>query len=93
MSRLISWDEPKRHKNLAKHGIDFADCATVFDQPMATREDARENYGEMRLQSIGQLGGHIVFLVWVDRPSGPHLISCRKAERHERKIYAQALGY
>ena len=90
---MISWDDAKRQKNLAKHGIDLADCATVFDQPMVTQEDAREDYGEMRLQSIGQLGEHIVFMVWVDRPSGPHLISCRKAERHERKIYAQALGY
>jgi len=89
----MTWDEAKRAKNLAKHGIDFADCAIVFDQPMVTREDAREDYGEVRLQSIGQLGGLIVFMVWVDRPIGPHLISCRKAERHERKIYAEALGY
>jgi uncharacterized DUF497 family protein len=89
----ITWDEVKRITNLAKHGIDLADCGLVFSQMMVTREDSRENYGEIRLQSIGLLREHIVFMVWVDRPNDPHIISCRKAERHERKIYAQALGY
>jgi hypothetical protein len=90
---MLTWDETKREKNLTKHGIDLADCGAVFDQYMITREDTREAYGEMRLQSIGLLGELVVFLVWVDRPSGPHVISCRKADRHERKIYAQALGH
>ena len=90
---MITWDETKRAINIAKHGIDFADCAKVFDQLMVTREDTRLEYGEVRLQSIGQMGEIIVLMVWVERSNGPHLISCRKAERHERKIYAQALRY
>lgn len=27
---LILWDEPKRHANLAKHGLDFADLTIEF---------------------------------------------------------------
>ena len=28
---MISWDEPKRKKNLKHHGIDLAEVACVFD--------------------------------------------------------------
>lgn len=50
---MISWDEPKRQANLRKHKIDLADLEPVFDSPMITVEDARERYGELRLQSLG----------------------------------------
>jgi uncharacterized DUF497 family protein len=59
----ITWDEVKRLKNLAKHGIDLADCGLVFSQTMVTREDSRETYGEIRLQSIGLLREHIVLMI------------------------------
>jgi uncharacterized DUF497 family protein len=28
------WDEEKAARNLEKHGISFADAATVFDDPL-----------------------------------------------------------
>jgi Cft2 family RNA processing exonuclease len=40
--RMISWDEPKRKRNLKDHGIDLAEVAGVFDFPMVTVEDERE---------------------------------------------------
>ena len=60
---------------------------------MVTREDDREyDDGEQRLQSLALLEGHIVFVVWTERATGAHIISIRKAEKHERKIYLQATG-
>ena len=47
---MISWDYAKRRANLGKHGIDLAELESVFDYPMLTVEDDRENYGEPRLQ-------------------------------------------
>ena len=90
---MITWDEPKRRENLRKHGIDLADCEVVFDAPLATAEDDREAYGEQRLQSLGLFYGVVVFLVWVDRPAAPHLISVRKATRHEEQRYWQTVGH
>ncbi len=84
---MITWDEDKRAKNLKKHGIDLADCEPIFDEPMITREDTSEAYGEQRSQSLGLLNGQVVFAVWADRPAGAHMISVRDAERHERKYY------
>jgi uncharacterized DUF497 family protein len=51
----MSYDPAKRKLNLRKHGIDLAGCDGVFDEPMLTREDDRETYGEQRLISLGWL--------------------------------------
>ncbi len=87
---VITFDPAKRQANIDKHGIDLADCETVFDTPMLTKEDARESYGgEQRLQSICWLDSRVVVVVWVDRENGPHLISCRQGEKHETARYFQ----
>lgn len=80
-------DPAKRKKNQRKHAIDLAECESLFDAPMLSREDCRENYGEQRLVSLGLLGGRVVVLVWTDRDDGPRMISCREAEPHEQEAY------
>jgi uncharacterized protein len=89
---MITWDEPKRRKNLGKHKIDLADLEALFDHPMVTVEDSRESYEELRLQSLGMWQGRVVFLVWTPRGDDTaHLISCRYADRQETDVYFQAL--
>ena len=65
-------------------------CEPVFDGPMLTDEDAREEYGEQRLVSLGWLNGRVVVQVWTDREDGPRMISCREAKRHEQEAYFRA---
>lgn len=86
----MSHDPPKRRKNLRKHAIDLAACEPVFDAPMLTHEDPRDEYGEQRLVSLGWLKGRVVVLVWTDREEGPRMISCREAEPHEQEAYFRA---
>jgi uncharacterized DUF497 family protein len=31
---MLTWDENKRHQNLKRYGIDFADLESVFDYPV-----------------------------------------------------------
>lgn len=88
---MITWDEAKRQANLRKHKIDLAVLEPVFDLPMVTVEDARESYGEIRLQSLGMWQGRVVFLVWTPRDEFAHLISCRHADRQEADAYFNAL--
>lgn len=90
---MISYDDNKRQINLKKHGIDLAECVSIFDHPMITKEDARENYGEQRLLSLGLLNSVVVFMVWVDKVEHPHLISVREATKHEQKYYYANIGY
>jgi uncharacterized protein len=40
---VFTWDEKKRKLNLAKHGIDFRDAEVIFDGPLVTVEDTRED--------------------------------------------------
>ena len=88
---MVTFDETKRQSNISKHDIDLAECGGVFDAPMLTKEDTRESYGEQRLQSLGWLRGRVVFLVWTDRATGPHVISCRYGDKHETHCYFQAV--
>ena len=83
----MTYDPSKRKCNKRKHAIDLAECDAVFDEPMLTREDTHQAYGEQRFISLGRLKGCIVVLVWTDREDGPRMISCREAEPHESEAY------
>jgi uncharacterized protein len=88
---MVTWDEDKRIKNLRKHRIDLADCASIFDYPMLTEEDASEDYGEARFKSLGFCNARVVVLIWTEREESAHLISCRYANKREIQDYDEAL--
>jgi uncharacterized protein len=60
----FEWDADKQAENLRKHGLDFADVATVFQHPRLTWLDTREDYGEDRWGSLGMLQGRVVVLIY-----------------------------
>ena len=67
------WDEAKNQANIRKHGIDFRDAVRVFDKPTLDRLDDRADYGEIRVNSIGDLGGLVVVNVThTDREEHTH---------------------
>ena len=86
---MLTWDEPKRKLNVKKHGLDFAGCDEIWDRFTVTREDIREDYGEARQVCFGSLHGEVVVMVYAERPEGPHVISLRRAEKHEARYYRQ----
>ena len=45
---IFEWDEEKNKENIRKHYLDFADAWQIFEAPMLTRVDTREDYGEVR---------------------------------------------
>ncbi|WP_171160125.1 BrnT family toxin [Usitatibacter palustris] len=82
----FSWDERKRRLNLQEHGLDFVDAPSVFEGPTFTFEDDRFAYDEQRFVTLGLLKGIAVSLVHTETPSRIHVISFRKATRHEEAI-------
>ncbi len=87
---MITFDEVKRLSNLEKHGFDFIGAASVFENFHITREDARENYGEQRFQTLGLYGNIVVVMViHTPRDQCDHVISIRKASKYEQKFYWQ----
>jgi uncharacterized DUF497 family protein len=86
------WDEAKNRKNLAKHGLSFEDAEHVFSGPCVTFMDDRFEYGEERLITLGLLAGRLVVMAHSPRNEGTRIISIRKANRREQKIYQERLG-
>ena len=86
---MLTWDEAKRKQNIKKHGLDFAGCDAIWDHFTITREDRRQVYGEARQVCFGLLTGEVVVMVYTERLGGPHVISLRKAEKHEARYYRQ----
>ena len=83
----FEWDEAKNQQNIAKHGIDFADARRMFDQPVLLRPDDRKEYGESRLITTGAMNEIVVVMAFTLREERIRIISVRKANKHERKIY------
>jgi uncharacterized DUF497 family protein len=86
------WDKAKNRSNFAKHGLDFEDAEQVLTGPCVTFEDSRFNYGEERLITLGLLAGRVVIIAHAQRGEATRIISMRKANRREQKIYQERLG-
>ncbi len=86
------WDDAKNRSNFAKHGVDFADAELVLTGPCVTFVDNRFDYGEERYVSLGLLAGRVVVIAHSLRGGATHIISMRKANRREQKIYTKRLG-
>jgi uncharacterized DUF497 family protein len=86
------WDEEKKRKNFAKHGLSFEDAEQVFSGPCVTFEDDRFAYGEERLVTLGLLAGRLVVIAHAPRDEGTRIISMRRGNKREQKIYKERLG-
>jgi len=84
---VTTWDESKRKKNIAEHGLDFVGGDAIWDNFTITREDIRHDYAEKRLVTFGLLEGEVAVLVVTERRKGPHIISLRRAEKYEARYY------
>lgn len=88
----FEWDEQKNEANIHKHGFDFTDAWEIFESPMLTAPDTREDYGEKRWIGIGFLRERVVVIVFAERSDDIiRVISMRKAIKHERIRLEEAI--
>ena len=78
-----------RPANEAKHGVSFAEAASVFADPLAvTFDDPLHSADEARYLTIGLSAADRVLIVsHTDRGDATRVISARAASRGERKGY------
>ena len=89
----FEWNEDKNQINIRKHGLSLADGWKIFNAPMLTRLDDREEYAEERWIAIGLLDARVVVMVYTERGQDSlRIISLRKAKTCERKQYEQAFS-
>jgi hypothetical protein len=92
MKLNFEWDEKKAKSNRKKHGIGFAEAATVFLDPFSiTIPDHDHSAEEQRYIDIGSSEkGRVLVVVYTDRGVNIRIISCRKATYPERQYYEEA---
>lgn len=89
---MYEWDDAKDAANIRKHGIGFEAAIRIFDGPVLRAVDNRFDYGEVRENSVGMIGGALCIVVThTDRSGVTRIISARRANRRERKRYAEAI--
>ncbi len=85
----FEWDENKNNKNISVHGIDFRDAHLIFENPVLIKKDNRKDYGEERLIGLGELFKVTIIIIFTKRASAIRVISIRRANENERKIYQE----
>ena len=82
--------ERDSNKNIEKHGVYFNDAVTIFyDDERVDAIDDRNNYGEERIQVVGEAKPGVLMAVYTWRKSGTsrRMISARTASQKKRAIY------
>lgn len=87
----FEWDNNKNKNNFEKHGLNFEDCELIFENKIISFKDDRENYGEERFITLGELKNRVVVLVHTQCDYVTRIISMMKANEREKKIYFQRL--
>ena len=90
----IVWDENKNRINQQKHRVSFETAQHVFSDPLHVSRLDRIERGEERWQTIGLAHGVVLLLVAHtytadDGEETIRIISARKADPMERRIYEQ----
>jgi uncharacterized DUF497 family protein len=85
---VLTWDEAKRARNLAKHGVDFAILRAEHFAAAWVRGDTRYDYGEVRLIALLPINGRLHAAVYTIETRAVRLINLRKASQKEFDTYA-----
>ncbi len=86
----FEWDENKNKSNFEKHRIDFNEAKEVFKDENAVNyeiENSLKKYKEQRFLTIGKFFNVLHTVVWTFRSVFIRLISFRRANKNEQKIY------
>jgi uncharacterized protein len=87
--RPFEFDPAKSVANKRKHGIDFNEAQTLWNDENRIESPARF-VGEPRARVIGLIGLRHWTAFITYRHDSIRLISCRRSRAHERTLYVRA---
>lgn len=87
----FEWNLEKARRNAAKHGIDFQEAMTVFNDPFAyTFFDPDHSVEEDRYLVFGYSElSRLLTVAYTYREKKTRLISARRATAEEQEIYGE----
>ena len=85
----FEWDDSKAESNVQKHGVSFAEAATVFADPLAAIfSDPDHSDEDLREIIVGYSEENKLLIVsFAERNEIIRIISARKTTKRERKIH------
>ena len=84
----IEYDSEKRQVTIEERGLDFEDAPIIFaSSRRITWQDNRQDYGEIREITLGELAGRLVIIVHTQRGNATRIISMRKANEKEQNWF------
>ena len=84
----FEWDAKKSETNRIQRGFSFDEVAAVFlDDDRIMFRDERQDYGEERWTTFGQIEGRLFAVSYTLRGNAIRIISARKANKRERRRY------
>ena len=88
---MFDWDPRKAVANVAKHGVSFAEAATVFEDPLGRIvDDPRHSVGENRYVLLGvSYRQTLLAVMFTEHGETIRIISAREATRQERRDYEE----
>ena len=85
----FEWDQAKSEACLRIRGFTFVLAMEAFSDPdRMHREDTRTDHGEERFQLLGRIDDRVFFVAFTMRGEVIRIISARKANPREIRIYA-----
>ena len=87
----FEWDRRKAASNLRKHGVSFDEAGSIYLDPLAVSgPDPDHSEGESRYVTFGMSSlGRLLVVSHTYRHGVIRIISARRADRGERKIYEE----
>lgn len=88
----FEWDEGNANKSVIKHGITNKEAEEIFvHRPLLLIDDVSHSVSEKRHRALGQTDRQkLLYAVFTMRRNKIRIISIRKMDKQERRIYEQA---
>ncbi len=87
----FEFDPAKSERNARERGLPFGAAARLFERTRLEWEDRREEYGEVRYSTLGEIEGRVFFASFTRRGENIRIISFRKANARETRRYSEHL--
>ena len=90
MKLKFAWNKKKAKTNKKKHGINFEEASTVFDDPLAeVFDDEKHSIDEEREYIVGRsMLQRLLIVFFTERAQDIiRIFSARKANKRERREY------
>jgi uncharacterized DUF497 family protein len=90
MKPVFEWDDEKDTSNQKKHGVSFTEASAAFFDPFnIIISDPDHSIEEERFLLLGFAKGAILVVSFTERSDVIRIISSRKANSKERRLYEQ----